>query len=138
MDSQSLKALIRAHYQATINGYDPEAIDAQVAPDFVDHASPGEAVRGPRGLKAQIAGLHAAFPDLQVKILDMVAEDDRVAVRSRFRGTHRGTFRGILPTGVRIDVTGTFIWKVEETSGRIKERWGMLDQPSLMRQIGFL
>lgn len=136
MDPESLKALIRAHYDASINCYDPAAIDAQVAPDFVDHGAPGGAVRGPRGLKSQIAGLHAAFPDLHVRILGLVAECDMVAVRSRFRGTHRGTFRGVLPTGARIDVAANHFWRVEPGSGRLRERWGSLDQPCLMRQIG--
>ncbi|RJF89781.1 ester cyclase [Oleomonas cavernae] len=132
--TESHKALIRAHYEATINHFDPAKIDAQVAPDFVDHGSPGEAVRGPTGVKSQIASLHAAFPDLHVVVVDMIAEGDRVAVRSRFRGTHRGPFRGITPTGARIDVTGTFFWAIER--GRIKERWGLLDTQCLLRQLG--
>lgn len=136
MDRESLKAIIRAHYDATINRFDPIAIDRQVAQDFIDHTSAGEQVRGPKGVKSQIAGLHAAFPDLQVEIMDMVAEDDLVAVRSRFCGTHRGPFRGIAPTGRGVEVTGTFFWKVETASGRIKERWGLLDAASLMRQLG--
>ncbi|TDP44393.1 ester cyclase [Zavarzinia compransoris] len=136
LDKERLKAIIRDHYDCSINRYDAAAIDAQVAPDFVDHSSPGEAVRGPKGVKSQIAGLHAAFPDLKVEIVDMVAEDDRVAVRSRFFGTHRGPFRGIAPTGSRVEVTGTFFWKLEADSGRIKERWGLFDAAALMRQLG--
>lgn len=128
------KALIRAHYEATINRFDPARIDQQVAPDFIDHGSPGETVRGPKGIKSQIASLHAAFPDLQVTIMDMVAEGDRVAVRSRFQGTHKGPFRGIAATGATIDFTGTFFWGIEQ--GRIKERWGLLDTQCLMRQLG--
>ena len=46
MDRESLKAIIRAHYDATINRFDPIAIDRQVAPDFIDHTSAGEQVRG--------------------------------------------------------------------------------------------
>ena len=31
------KALVRARYDATVNGFDTAAIDAQVAPNFYDH-----------------------------------------------------------------------------------------------------
>ncbi|MFA5121940.1 ester cyclase [Zavarzinia sp.] len=134
MEAEAMKALIRAHYDATINRFDPRAIDDQVAPDFIDHESPGECVRGPKGVKSQVAGLHAAFPDLAVEIVDMVAEENLVAVRGRFTGTHRGHFRGIAPTGVRVQVTGTFFWSV--VGDRIKERWGALDAQALLRQLG--
>ncbi len=38
-DVEQNKALIRAHYEATVNHFDPAAIDEQVADDFFDHAA---------------------------------------------------------------------------------------------------
>ena len=43
--------------------------------------------------------MRRAFPDLQAHIEDIVAAEDKVAVRLRFRGTHRGEFLGIPATG---------------------------------------
>ena len=40
-----------------------------------------------------------AFPDLEAEVDDLVAADDKVAVRVSFRGTHRGEFQGITATG---------------------------------------
>ena len=38
-DVERNKALIRAHYEATVNRFDPTTIDEQVADDFFDHAA---------------------------------------------------------------------------------------------------
>ena len=83
------KALVRAHYEATVNAFDEAAIDQQVADEFVDHAA-GEKL-GPDGVKRHIRGLQAGFPELRVPIEDMIAEGDRVAVRATWRGPTKVT-----------------------------------------------
>jgi steroid delta-isomerase-like uncharacterized protein len=125
------KALVRAHYEATTNNFDPAAIDRQVAEDFFDHAA--GARLGPEGVKAHIRGLHAAFPDLHVTIEDMVAEGDRVAVRATWRGTHRGAFRGIPASGKAVEFGGMVFWRIAD--GKIAERWAYLDSAGLIAQI---
>ena len=87
------KALIRAHYEATVNHFDPALIEEQVADDFFDHAA-GTRL-GPDGVKQHIQALKAVFPDLHVTLEDLIAEGDKVAVRACWRGTHkRGIPRG--------------------------------------------
>jgi steroid delta-isomerase-like uncharacterized protein len=129
--SEANKALIRAHYDATANAFKPMVIDRQVAPDFIDHGDP--AVTGPDGVKAHIKRLRAAFPDLSITIEDMVAEGDLVAVRGTWRGTHQGEFKGVPPIGRRIEFSGMVFWRV--SGGQIRERWGLIDTPALMRQL---
>jgi steroid delta-isomerase-like uncharacterized protein len=130
-DPATNKQLIREHYEATTNNYDPVAIDRQVADDFVDHGTPG--VKGPEGVKRHITALHAAFPDLRATIDAIVAEGDLVAVRGTWRGTHRGEFRGIKPAGAKVEFSGMVFWRVRD--GKIRERWGLVDAPSLMQQL---
>src|SRR5258705_8380550 len=84
-ESEANKALIRAHYQATTNDFDPAAIDRQVGEDFYDHAAGMR--MGPEGGKQHLKALHAGFPDLAVTIEEMVAEGPIVAVRATWRGT---------------------------------------------------
>ena len=125
------KALIRAHYDAATNAYKPMVIDRQVAPDFVDRANP--ATLGPDGVKAMARALRTAFPDLQVTIEDLIADDDLVAVRGTWRGTHQGTFQGVPAIGRRIQFTGMAFWRI--AGGQIREHWGVFDIPTLMRQL---
>jgi predicted ester cyclase len=40
-----------------------------------------------------------AFPDVQMEIVDLVAEDDTVVARFRCSGTHLGSWRGTPATG---------------------------------------
>ena len=125
------KALIRAHYDSAANAYRPSVIERQVAADFVDHGEP--ALAGPEGVKAQTRALRAAFPDLTVTIEDLVAEGDLVAVRATWRGTHQGPFRGVPPIGRKVEFSGMVFWRIG--GGQIRERWGLIDTPSLMRQL---
>ena len=66
--------------------------------------------------------------------MSVLAEGDKVAVHDRLRGTHRGDFLGIAPTGRDIDVDFIHIFRLAE--GRIVERWGVADTTTLLRQLG--
>ena len=124
------KALIRAHYEATINRFDPAAIAAQVADDFYDHAA--GARLGPEGVKKHIRALKRVFPDLHVTIEDIFAEGDLVAVRGRWTGTHMAEFHGIPASGQRVEFTGMVLWRV--TEGKIRERWASIDMLTPLRK----
>ena len=129
--SEANKALIRAHIDSTANGFKPSVIDRQVAADFIDHGNPS--VTGPDGVKSQVRALRTAFPDLHLTIDDLVAEGDLVALRATWRGTHQGAFRGLPPIGRRIEIAGMSFWRV--AGGQIRECWGLLNEPALMRQL---
>jgi steroid delta-isomerase-like uncharacterized protein len=128
---EASKALIRAHYDAVTNGFDPDSIRAQVTEDFYDHAA--GAVLGPEGTIAHARGLHAAFEPFHATIDDIVAEGDRVAARVTWQGVHVGPFRGLAPTNRKFTFTGMTFWRIAH--GRIAERWAEVDTASLMRQL---
>ena len=69
-----------------------------------------------------------AFPDLSVAVEDVMAEGDQVAARVTMRGTHRGEFQGILPTGKRVEVKAIDMFRISD--GKIVEHWGHSDDPS--------
>src|SRR6188508_1581651 len=73
--------------------------DELVAEGFVNHtALPGQ-TPGREGLVKAVTTLRAAFPDLKVRVHDVVSEGDRVAVRDEITATHEGTFNGVAATG---------------------------------------
>ena len=122
-ETEANKALIRAHYQAATNDFDPAAIDRQVGEDFYDHAA-GRRM-GPEGVKQHLAALHAAYPDLAVTIEEMVAEGPMVAVRATWRGTQRGSFGGAAATGRAVQFGGMVFWRIAD--GKIRERWATIE-----------
>ena len=128
------KRLVRKFIEEFQSGNNESVAEELLAPDFVDH-SPFPGVAPDReGVKRLFAALHAAFPDLRATIHDQLAEGDRVATRKTFRGTHRGEFLGISPTGRM--VTFDVIDIVRMDNGRIAEHWNVVDLMGLLQQIG--
>jgi predicted ester cyclase len=50
-----------------------------------------------------------------------------------WRGTHRGEFRGLPGIGRKVEFPGMMFWRV--SGGKIRECWGLIDTPTLMRQL---
>jgi predicted ester cyclase len=61
--------------------------------------------------------VRAAFPDLEGRIEDVLAEGDRVAGRVTWRGTHLGPFADVAPTGRPVTIAAFHI--VRLAGGRI-------------------
>ena len=128
------KRAMRKFVEEFQSGGNASVAEELLAPDFVDH-SPFPGVSPDRdGVKRLFAALHVAFPDLRAVVHDQLAEGERVATRKTFRGTHRGEFLGISPTGrvVSFDV----IDFVRMDKGRIAEHWNVVDLMGLLQQIG--
>jgi predicted ester cyclase len=85
-------------------------------------------------LQEHAAVFEAAFPRYLVLAEDMIAEGDKVAVRARFQGVHKGEFMGIPATGKRVDLPCQIIYQI--AGGKIVQHWASLDQLSLMKQLG--
>ncbi len=75
-----------------------------------------------------------AFPDLRLTVEDIVAEGDTVAARVAFRGTHRGEFQGIPPTGKQVAFSSMVFNHVVD--GKVEEHWVEMDLLRLMGQLG--
>ena len=132
--AQQNKTIVRRFIEEFQNGGNESAAEELLAADFVDH-TPFPGVSPDReGVKRLFAALRQAFPDLRAKIHDQLAEKERVATRMTFRGTHRGEFLGIAPTGrsVSFDVIDV----VRIADGRIAEHWNVIDLMGLLQQIG--
>jgi steroid delta-isomerase-like uncharacterized protein len=117
------------------NRGDPAAVDEIFAPDFVGNdPGPPHLIDGPAGMKRFVAQMRAAFPDWAVTTDDLMVDGDRLISRWTVRGTHRGPFAGVEPTGRSIEVRGISIHRVVD--GRIVENWHGVDKLGLLRQIG--
>jgi predicted ester cyclase len=86
------------------------------------------------GLKTFALTFRSAFPDWFSTVEALVIDEDRVAEYWTGRGTHRGEFQGIAPTGRRVTVPGFVLYRL--ASGKITEFRGLFDRLSLMQQLG--
>ena len=128
------RAVVRRFVEEVLGRGDFAALNALAAPDCADHAeSPGPAPC-PEALAQFLVTWRAAFPDLALTVEDLVAAGDRVAARWTLRGTHRGAFLGLPPTGRRVAAGGLELYRLAE--GKIVERWAVVDTLGLLRQLG--
>jgi predicted SnoaL-like aldol condensation-catalyzing enzyme len=79
---------MRRIFAEVINGRNLELADDLYDAAHVLHPETSGVGRGPEGMKEAFAGLHEEYPDVRVEIESVVAEDDLVAVRVTFTGTH--------------------------------------------------
>ncbi len=70
---------------------------------FFTPASPAP-LYGGKGYLSVVHWMRQGFSDVQWKLEEMVAADDKVAVRWTMTGTHDGDFLGIKATGKKISV----------------------------------
>jgi predicted ester cyclase len=69
-----------------------------------------------------------------VTVEDLIAEGDRVAVRTRWQATHTGAFRGIPPTGKRITNTSITIYQLADH--KLVHAWIETDRLGTLQQMG--
>ena len=107
-----------------------------LAPDFINHDPPALPGVGQEraGVLTAIRYLHNAFENARAELVCIVADGDRVAVHDRLKGTHRGDFLGLAPTGREIRVDFMHFFRLLD--GRIVERRGVVDTAAMRRQLG--
>jgi steroid delta-isomerase-like uncharacterized protein len=127
------KEIVRRYSDELWGRGDFAAADEVLAVDLVDHnLLPGQG-SGREGHKQVVALFRGAFPDLQVVTEDLLEDGDRVALRWRAEGTHRGDLMGLPPTGKRVTLTGIEILRI--AGGRIVERWAEDNGQSVVAQL---
>ena len=82
----------------------------------------------------EAAGCAQPLDIMRITLEDVVAEEDKVAVRWTSRASHKGEYMGIAPTGRRLTWTGMSFHRVE--GGQIVESWDLVDNQGIMQQLG--
>lgn len=131
MAGEANKELVRRFVETFWNSGDMTAIGDLMATDAVIHQPE---MGGTDGLKGFNRMIRAAFPDWHSTLEELVAEGDTVAERWTGRGTHRGEFQGIAPTGRRVEVPGVVFYRIRD--GKIVEFRGSFDALRMLQQLG--
>ncbi|UCH01699.1 MAG: ester cyclase, partial [Candidatus Bathyarchaeota archaeon] len=110
--------------------------DELLAPDFIFNYAPPN-VKPNREVYKQVMSAYAVgFPDFHVTIEDMVAEGDKVAIRTTNRATNTGSFMGMPPTGKKTEVPQTSIFRIVDS--KIIAEWTVANQLIAMQQMGLI
>jgi len=79
---------------------------------------------------SDLADLFQAFPDWQWRRIQLLVEEDRIAVQLRASGTHTGTLHGRAPTRQHVNIAEFAFLRV--TNGRVVEYSGSADVAQLL------
>jgi predicted ester cyclase len=120
--SEENKEVVREYYARVINGRDLEA----VGEFFLDD-------RMVEGVRAGCFRYFEAFPDLHVALDDLIAEGDRVFLRSTLTGTHDGEYKGIPATGRHVATECAEVFRIAD--GKFAGYWCLTNVAGLMRQL---
>jgi len=127
--------VVRRLIEEGFNRGDLKVLDEVLDPKYVEHQPVAPGVPPTReAVPAMIRALRTGFPDFHLSIEAIDPVKDRVWLRLRATGTHKGPFMGHPPSGrsMSIDV----IDAVRVRDGRIVEHWGVPDHLSLLEQLG--
>lgn len=133
IDPASAKAVVRAYVDAFNRG-DLRALRALLADDAV--------IQGVTGVARDWERIESVWRQLiegygmQLRIEEIVADGNTVAVRYTETGTFRAPAFGHAPTHRSYELVAMEFFEISD--GRIRRRWGARDAASQQRQLGIV
>jgi steroid delta-isomerase-like uncharacterized protein len=124
-------ALVRRFITEIFEQGDLESVDELCADDFIGHTW-GNADKS--GLKAAMERVAKGLADAHFQIEDMIAEDDRVAVRVTASARQVGEFMGMPASGRSYQIGEIHIFRIRD--GKVAEHWHEYNPAALMKQLG--
>jgi len=116
------KALVRRLVER-VNGCDLNDLDELAEPELAATA------------RRWVGPFRDSFPDFEMEIVDLIAEEDRVAAHFVCSGTHLGEWQGVPATGKRFErVDEIYIFRV--AGGRLAGFVAVEDNLARLRQLG--
>lgn len=126
------REVLLRYVNAVWGNHDADAATEYFAPDYRRHLSPSAEPLDAQGQIARLGGFMAAFPDVTLSVETMTGDGDLVAFAGIMRGTQRGEFKGMQPSGKTFEIY--LFDMVRIVDGRIVEHWGGPDLHDLEQQ----
>ena len=130
------KAIVRRFVQEIFAEGRVDSVEALVSDGFVSHTWGSTGDAGKPYLVSAMERLSTVLAEARFTIEDMIAEDDRVAVRLTAEATQVGAFMGLPPSGKAYRIGEIHVFRIQ--AGQVVEHWHQYDQLVMMRQLGAL
>jgi steroid delta-isomerase-like uncharacterized protein len=113
---------------------DPALLDQVLGRTWVDiPPAPGQPP-GPEGAKQILTELRTAFPDLAIRIQDILQDGNKVVVRSEISGTQRSALMGFPAKNRKLTIQAIDIHEIVD--GKIIRTWHTEDWLTGLHQLG--
>lgn len=131
------KATVRQMYKELFTQEKLSLAEEMFTADYIDHeVPPGLPPRGPASMQQLVIMFHTAFPDIRFEVEEAIGEDETVAARVTWTGTHRGSFLGIAPTGRVVHQKQMHFMHFRD--GKMVEHLALRDDLGLRQQLGVI
>ncbi|MCK9262475.1 MAG: ester cyclase [Deltaproteobacteria bacterium] len=134
MNTEDNKLIVRRFYEEVVNTGNVEIIDEFLSPDYCEVHDGKRLAVGIEGAKAHTIGVRQTYPDLIITIDQQIAEGEWVVSCITARGTHKGEWLGMKPTGKPVTFTGVNVDRV--VNGKIVEHGGAANVLGPLLEIG--
>ncbi len=131
-DPTATPADIARCYFDAINQADLQRLDGLLALDYTHHIQglpPGRAA-----IRRMVAMYLAGFSDFHITIDDLLADGDRVVVRTTTSARHTAMFMGHPATSKLFRAMGIDIFRIKQC--QISEHWSLFDTMTMLQQLG--
>ena len=133
MTNNENKNLVLNFVEEFKNRANHDIIDQIFTDDFVHHLKLPNLPSDKEGTRMIGQMVVAAFPDVHVKVEDILVDGNKVVERSTALATHKGEFLGVPASNHQVRWKEVHIYRL--SGGKIAEHWPMLDMFGLMNQI---
>jgi steroid delta-isomerase-like uncharacterized protein len=136
MSLSANKATAVRLFEEVINQEKKAVIDEIIAADVMVHDPFMGNAQGLEAFKALINIFDTAFPHHRVRVEEVIADGDFVAVLHTHLATNTGPFLGMPPTGKSVVVPGIELFRIVD--GKITEFWRKDEDANMLIQLGVL
>lgn len=130
---EGIETLVDRYFSEILNKGDFAKADQILSPDFVFYGPSTTAGLSSQDFTRYIEEMRAAFSNKSFTELDRIIQGNRVAIRFRMTGTQNGTFYGLPPSGISIDVEGCDLIYVQ--AGKISEVRAYFDLMAIIQKF---
>lgn len=127
---------VRAFYDALTTG-EAALADCAVSADWTNTPSASGMPAGPMGLGLTVQGVHATFSEYTFATQDVIADGNKVVVRSTLTAQQAGDFLGVPGGGDPVRFQTIDIHQLGE-DGKIAQSWHVEDWLSFLLMRGAL
>jgi predicted ester cyclase len=114
------KQIVSEFFIKGYNENDYAAVRKLLLDEYYDH-SPAYARSSADAINI-LKIVHDIFPDMEVEIIDLIEENNKVVGRFKFKATHSSEYMGVKPTNKRLEWEAIEIFRIE--NDKIVESWG--------------
>lgn len=128
------KSLVRRYYEEVVATGNVSRLAEFISPAYLEVYNDTRRPIGLEGAKEHVLGVRETYPDLHLTIEQQIAEGKWVVTRVTARGTQKGVWLGMRPTGKKVKITAVNIDRVVD--GRIVEHGGAANLLEPLLEIG--